>query len=176
MLKEYKIKYNQNLYDICVILYGGLDYLSSLFQYNLFITDYNMDLSMYAGISIIYEDSLSITTPVEISSAAQSQSTTETKKFNKMQSIYDACTETYGSLDYMIRMLQDNKISNLNYTDVSQKNIIFTLNKIKDNSIKTVIEKKRIRYVTLTGITGYRITEDNRVRITEDGQIRILEN
>lgn len=56
----------------------------------------------------------------------------KTKSFEG-QSLFDVCLMTYGSLEYMYKLIQDNNIDSINENNLSQKEFTFDTSLINDS-------------------------------------------
>lgn len=60
------------------------------------------------------------------------------------QSLLDVCLNTYGSLDYLLKLVQDNGIANVNVVPVSGQAFVY------DDSL--VIDQSTLQQTTAAGI------------------------
>lgn len=68
------------------------------------------------------------------------------------QSLFDICLMTYGNLEHMYKLLQDNDIDSINETDISQKT--FTFDK---SSVYDVIQYNNNQYNGTEYATAYNV-------------------
>ena len=78
-------------------------------------------------------------------------------KANSGQSLIDVCLNTYGTTDYIYKLIQDSGIDNLDYVpvtgDVFKYDISLTVN--SDTSRTQVITDTRFATLSNTDITNY---------------------
>jgi glycopeptide antibiotics resistance protein len=58
--------------------------------------------------------------------------------------IYDVCLNTYGSLDYLVKLMVDNKFVSVNEYPVNEQEFIFDETLVVDKSTKDL----KIKYAT----------------------------
>jgi hypothetical protein len=51
------------------------------------------------------------------------------------QSLYDICLNTYGTLDYIVKLILDNNISGLSYVPVSGQQFVYDTSLVYDQQI-----------------------------------------
>jgi hypothetical protein len=94
-----------------------------------------------------------ISTPSEISTTQQeSDSPIKTIKALDVQNLFDVCLMTYGSFDYMYKMLLDNNIDSLNLGPIQRKKFTYDSSLTVDNIFYNHITTNNI--VLATGGTG----------------------
>ena len=64
------------------------------------------------------------------------------------QSIYDVCLQTYGSLDYLFKLMQDNGINGLNEPVYSRQSFSWDETLVQDQQINTSFSSSGTRYAT----------------------------
>ena len=64
------------------------------------------------------------------------------------QSIYDVCLQTYGSLDYLYKLMQDNEIAGLNESVLSGQPFAWDDNLVLDQQINAAFSATNTRYST----------------------------
>lgn len=69
----------------------------------------------------------------------------------KGQSIYDLSLQLYGSLDFILKLMQDNNIDAIHPSDLSGRRIIFDETLVTDNAVINNNGEKQIIYVTDVG-------------------------
>lgn len=77
-------------------------------------------------------------------------------KFNSVngQSLYDVCLNTYGSLDFMSKLLQDNGIENIESALPTSKEWIWDETLSVDQAINQNSTNSKIYYATSASVTG----------------------
>jgi len=66
------------------------------------------------------------------------------------QSIFDVCLNTYGSLDYLLRLITDNDIPNINYTPFSGQKFTWDETLTADQAVNQTSQNGHIIYATAT--------------------------
>jgi len=94
-------------------------------------------------------------------------------KYN--QSIYDVCLQTYGTLDYLLKLVTDNNINNLNTQILTKTSFIFDERLVIDRLLKDNNNRQNVTYNTATQVFGVKLTEESGIKITEDGVIKIID-
>jgi len=61
------------------------------------------------------------------------------------QSLYDICLNTYGTLDYIVKLMLDNNISGLGYVPLSGQQFIYDSTLVDDQQIT------QLNYIYATG-------------------------
>lgn len=79
---------------------------------------------------------------------------TETWIAKQGQSIFDICLNTYGTLDQLFKLMQDNDVDNINAIDFSQRKFNFDPTLIVDGAITTRNNNEQIIYVTENDFRG----------------------
>lgn len=72
----------------------------------------------------------------------------QTYKATDGQSIYDVCLQTYGSLDYLFRLMQDNGITGLNESVVSRQQFTWDDSFVTDQQINAAFAASNTTYST----------------------------
>lgn len=80
----------------------------------------------------------------------------------------DVCVNTYGSLDYFIKMINDNGLSP-EVAPFSNQLVVWDNSLVQNQSIRNTISAKNIIFATYPFNTNYLLTEDNEAILTEDG-------
>lgn len=70
-------------------------------------------------------------------------------KSNDGQSVSDICLQTYGSLDYLSKLMSDNNISDINTTIESDTIIMWDVDLCVDKQLYDYWNKGNIRLTTL---------------------------
>lgn len=66
------------------------------------------------------------------------------------QSIFDVCLNTYGSLDYLLKLITDNGVPNINYTPFSGQQFAWDETLTEDQAVNQVSQNNHIIYATAT--------------------------
>ena len=64
------------------------------------------------------------------------------------QSLMDVCLNTYGSLDYLYKLLQDSGVSNINQPVVSQQQFTWDSDLIVDQNVNKITTLQNVIYAT----------------------------
>lgn len=64
------------------------------------------------------------------------------------QSIYDICLQTYGSLDYLYRLMQDNGIEGLDAVIYSGQSFVWDDNLVLDQQLNASFSESGVNYAT----------------------------
>lgn len=64
------------------------------------------------------------------------------------QSIYDVCLQTYGSLDYLYKLMQDNGINGLNELVLSRQAFVWDDNLVVDQQLNVAFAASATKYST----------------------------
>jgi hypothetical protein len=101
------------------------------------------------------------------------------------QSIFDVCLQTYGSLDYLYKLIRENDIDNINQTDLKGRAFTFDSSLIEDISLFNQNEDENIRYVTSESVipsengglvyVNVELEEDGSLSGEEDGSVSLRE-
>lgn len=70
------------------------------------------------------------------------------------QSIYDVCLQTYGSLDFLFKLLQDNSIAGLNTDVLSGQKFTWDETLVVNQQINSAFAASGINYATSTSTLG----------------------
>ena len=65
------------------------------------------------------------------------------------QSLADVCMNTYGSMDYFYKLLQDNNVTNANVTPTSNMPFIWDETLLIDSAINQTLTLNNIKYATM---------------------------
>lgn len=85
------------------------------------------------------------------------------------QSIYDVCLNTYGTLDLLTKLMQDNDFPNINAYPVSNQQFIYDETLSVNQTVQTLAQLSNTKYATaFTGIgtNYYTITGDGDGKFT----------
>jgi len=124
---NYSVKYGQTIYDIALNTYGSSEYVYKLISENPFVTSIDYDFDENPGAVIVWDETFSPPPPPETDRSSDVVKVDEdfiVAEFG--QSIYDICLMTYGNIELIYKLIQDNNIVSLNNTDLSGKKFIFT--------------------------------------------------
>ncbi len=66
------------------------------------------------------------------------------------QSIFDVCLNTYGSFDYLLKLITDNNIPNINYTPYSGQQFTWDETLTADQAVNQTSQNAKIIYATAT--------------------------
>ena len=88
------------------------------------------------------------------------------KSYNAVygQSNYDICLNVYGSLDNLMKLLQDSQVDNVNNNPASNQQFLYDDSLVADQGINQSFSLKGIRYATDIGQNGsvYYITQQTK--------------
>lgn len=70
------------------------------------------------------------------------------------QSIFDVCLNTYGKLDFLYKLIQDNSFGNINTVVLSGQVFVWDDSLVIDQAINNKFSATGIRYATDIGISG----------------------
>lgn len=110
-MNKHVIIYGENIYDVCIAVYGNLEALPTLMKDNPILTSWSMDLAPLAGQVLLYDESLYNTLPAQVNATAKISSTIKYYTGQNRQSIYDVLMLTYGSFDNLLKLVQENGAS-----------------------------------------------------------------
>lgn len=181
MLREAKILQNQTIYDLGNLLLGGNGNIyRGLIQLNDYMESIDDDLADFIGRSVVYDDQYYQKPAPGLNQSAPVVPDQYEKVGRDGQSFYDACLMEYGSLDNVMKLIQDSGIVSTAQVDVSGKLLNFSRSSVTNQAIVNVITKKGQVYTTLydefaTGFSNVRIIESGPDRLIESGQVRIIE-
>ena len=127
MQNVYKVQYGETLQDVCIKLYGSLEYQTKLMSDN--------DVNLYddlTGATLVYDPSIILTLP----KAIQSDTTTDTTQLSVIgidrQSVFDIAVQSHGTLENIVSLLDANGLSFQNMNNVKQKQFIYYTTDIKN--------------------------------------------
>ncbi|CAB4218271.1 hypothetical protein UFOVP1596_11 [uncultured Caudovirales phage] len=137
MLREYNVHDGETIFDIAINTYGSTDYVYKLIADNPVITSIDFDFSLYPGTILLWDPDFKIIQAPDLTSADTAPAST-LASYTALdgQSIFDICLQTYGDLNLLYKLMQDNKIDNTNSTMLKGSVFIFDTLLIKDNSLK----------------------------------------
>ena len=147
MASTYKVIQGQNLYDVCVQLYGNISALGQLLANNSFIDSWSYSLT--GGEVIVYDENLFNINPFQITASAAIPSTIATITGQGGQNIYDMLVLSYGTFDKLMQFLIDSGIDSVD--DVNASGKIFTFDKSEIPNVQTYEKLAKIR----AGLLGY---------------------
>ena len=64
------------------------------------------------------------------------------------QSLWDVCLNTYGSFDFLVKLLQDNSIPNINFSPFSGQSFVWDETLSVDSAVNLTNQNSNIRYAT----------------------------
>lgn len=70
------------------------------------------------------------------------------------QSIYDVCLQTYGSLDFLFKLMQDNSIAGLNVGVLSGQSFIWDETLVVNQQLNSAFASSGINYATSSSTLG----------------------
>jgi len=129
-----------------------------------------------AGASSLYDPSLYVSSPAELTQSSVIPSTITTLKGQEGQSVYDLCMMTYGDIGQLYKLLQDSGIDSINETALSQQLFTYDTSLISDTTFYNYLISDGIIMNTGEGsLAGYNyldqqnfyfILQENGYRIT----------
>lgn len=139
---QYKVIQEQNIFDLVLSFYGTMDEVYGFIKANPGLDNIDYDFESNPNTVVNYDASFVISTPSEISiTQKESDSTIKSIKALEVQNLFDICLMTYGSFDYMYKLLQDNNIDSLNLGHIERKMFTYdsslTIDNIYYNHITT---------------------------------------
>lgn len=172
MASTYKVIQGQNLYDVCVQLYGNLSRLYQLISDNTFIDSWSYQLQ--GGEEVLYHPELYNIIPREVYASAEIASTTTSITGQDRQSIYDILILSYGRMEDLMKLLQANGISNADIVEANEKTFIFDKSEIDDiqqyNALTKIARKKLATlYVATSQYSRFVLMESDGYVLLENG-------
>lgn len=151
MASTYKVIQGQNLYDVCVQVYGNLSRLYQLMSDNAFIDSWSYELQ--GGEEVLYYPELYNIIPREVYASAEVASTMTSITGQDRQSIYDILILSYGRMEDLMKLLQANGISSADMVEANEKTFIFDKSEINDlQQYNTLTKIARNRLATLDSV------------------------
>lgn len=83
------------------------------------------------------------------------------------QSIYDVCLQTYGTLEYLFKLIRDNNIGSVS-AQFFHKEFFFDEDLVEDYLLYSKINNENINYITSVGFLGL-LTDSGIQILTDDG-------
>lgn len=83
------------------------------------------------------------------------------------QNIYDVCLRTYGSLEHLVKLVQDNNLSSIGEPFYS-KEFFFDEDLVEDYLLYSKLNNENINYITQAGFRGL-LTDSGIQILTDDG-------
>ena len=115
MIQYTLIDSGASVLDMVGRLYGDLGLTYKFLQDNSFIDNINADLTLFPGYNVVYDDSLTNTTPPRLNfTLPPANPNILTWQSQPEQSLYDICLQTYNTLDQLYKLISDNNIDGLN--------------------------------------------------------------
>jgi hypothetical protein len=145
-----KIPPGVSVSDLVVQLYGSLDYSVKFMKDNPFITSITFDISILAGQYVSYDPTISQAIPANLAPAPTIVPTNGVHVVQPGQTVQDILMQTYGSMDYAVKLMRENGIDNIMVQSDSLigKNIIFDKTLVQNQSIYNHNKNKSIIYAT----------------------------
>jgi hypothetical protein len=137
---ELTIKDDVTIYDLALQTGYTLDYIYTLIQENSILL--NVDTTPPKLNTITYDNSfVPKNVPQLTLKQNANQSDVGTLQKRDGQSIYDLCLQSYGSLDLVYKLIQDNNLTNIDDTVETGKELSFYISKISDISVYKQFKK-----------------------------------
>lgn len=177
----YSINGQKNANDLCLLLYGSLDYLIKLVTENPFIKSVNFDLTLFGGTKVSYDDSVSQKVPQNLKPSSVPNNIQGIYVVNQGQGLSDLVLHSYSSLDNFVKLIVDNNLGSINLMpdELLGKNLIFDMTLSKNPVVQNYNKNKKIVYATGFNYNRdterFRLLEDGNYRLLEDGNYRLLE-
>jgi len=177
MPSVYQVKSGNTIYDIAMATYGSVAFVYKILQDNPAITSLDFDFASNPGQMIIWNEALKVkAVAVYVPPEKRQENNIKTYIARSGQSLYDVCLQTYGSIDFIYKLITDNQIDNLNTYNLGRKQFIFDASLIADVSINQKNEDGNIFYATATNAFNPSLREDFSYDLGEDGTIELEEN
>lgn len=137
---ELVIKDNITIYDLALQTGYTLDYIYTLIQQNTSLLNVNTTPPKLTTIS--YDNSfVPKTVPQLTISTTKNASDYGTLQKKDGQSIYDLVLQSYGSMDLVYKLIQDNNLTNVDDTIETGKILSFTISDIVDIGVYKQFKK-----------------------------------
>lgn len=181
MQAYYSINGQSTVSDLCLLLYGSLDYVGKLITENKFITSINCDLTLFGGVNISYDNSIAQTIPQNLAPSAPTIIAQGIYKVQTGQGLSDLAMHTYFGIDNLIKLLVDNNLNSINLMpdELLGLNLVFNPTLTKSPVVQNHNKNKGIVYATGFNYNKdeerFRLLEDGNFRLLEDGNYRLLE-
>jgi hypothetical protein len=127
MQSVYKVQNGETLQDVCIKLYGSLEYQTKLMSDN--------GINLYddiTGESLVYDPTIILTLP----KAIQSNTTKDTTQLSVVgidrQSVFDIAIQSHGSLENIVSLLNSNGLTFSDMNNVKQKEFIYYTTDVKN--------------------------------------------
>lgn len=146
MQSEYSVKYGESLIDVIMNTYGDLNQAFRLIQDND-IENLDIDLNDFPDINIEYEIIPKVPADLKVNSSLDTNTTLTLKAINR-QSLFDIALMTYGKIDNIFLLIQDNGVANLNDAAIDQVIFSFDSTLISDYFVYLRNRNNNIRYGT----------------------------
>lgn len=174
MQQETKIQGNQTIYDIVLNSLGGFDDLFYFIRTNESVLgNIDADLGQLVGKKLTYDDIYYVKPAPRISiQSAANVSPVYQKRGLENQSIYDLCLQEYGTLDNLVKMMQDSNIVGTKDPNAAFKKITFNKSIVNDDTIVGVVKRKGYNFSTLI----HKEVTDTKYLLQEDGDNILLED
>ena len=88
------------------------------------------------------------------------------------QSLFDVCLNTYGTTDLLFKLLQDNSISDLDFTPVTGQAFAYDDSLIVDQGVQSFFNQSKVIYATDINIINNGIQGDFNSDFNFDFSIR----
>jgi len=137
---ELVIKDDITIYDLVLQTGYTLDYIYTLIQQNTSLL--NVDTTPPKLTTVNYDNSfVPKTVPQLTVTTTKNTSNIGTLQKKDGQSIYDVVLQSYGSMDLVYKMIQDNNLTNVDDTIITGKVLSFTISEIVDIGVYKTFKK-----------------------------------
>jgi len=181
MQAYYSINGQKTVSDLCLFLYGSLDYIGKLIRENNFITGINFDLSTFGGVKVLYDNSIAQLVPPNLKVSPSPVIIHGIYTVKQGQGLSDLALHTYFGIDNLITLLIDNNLDSINLMpdELLGLNLKFNPTLTKSPVIQNHNKNNNIVYATGFSFNRdseiFRLLEDGNYRLLEDGSYRLLE-
>ncbi len=137
---------------------------------------YNSEAILTLGTTALYDPSLYVSSPAELTQSSVIPSTIQTLLGQEGQSVYDLCLMTYGDISQIYQLLQDSGINSINETDLSQQLFTYDTSLISDNTFYNYLSAEGIIINTGEGsLAGYNYLEQqNFYNLLQENGFRLI--
>lgn len=135
MLTE-KISNGQDIFDAVINTYGNLDLTYKLIQENPIIENIDVDLNTLPNLSVVWDEIFDVPPPAQIDSPKEVAPNFISKiTAVQGQTLFDIGLMSYGTLDNLMKLLQDSQIDNPNSDNIAGHVFTFDNREIVDYQI-----------------------------------------
>jgi hypothetical protein len=172
-MSELVIQNNLTIYDLALQTGYTLDYIYKLIQQNDFLE--SVDTTPPKLKTITYDNSfVPKTIPKLTVTTSNNTQTVDSLQKLEGQSIYDICLQSYGSLDLVYKLIQDNFLVNVDETIETGKVLNFTITDIVDIGLYKLFKKystsiTSIPIIPPINFNNYLLQEDGYYILQETG-------